>query len=171
MYIYTTLSHTSHTILHCPLPTVLYYSVNLKGNFIVYCGLSRVLQALPSLTHMSIMKMHQEGLVALTVSQNVDGLHRRSNINPKVLAELHGNTNLERCKKCGHEYMRDYHTRTAKRVKSHETARKCDNPKCRGDLLDSIVNFGENLPEHELTKAFNGAEKVCVLKRKDTPLQ
>ena len=109
--------------------------------------------------------------MALTVSQNVDGLHRRSNINSTVLAELHGNTNLERCKKCGHEYMRDYRTRTANHVKSHVTGRKCDNPKCRGDLLDSIVNFGENLPEHEMTKAFNGAEKVCVLKRKDTPLQ
>ena len=98
--------------------------------------------------------------MALTVSQNVDGLHRRSNINPKVLAELHGNTNLERCKKCGHEYMRDYGTRNARHVFSHETGRKCDNPKCRGDLLDSIVNFGENLPEHEVTKAFNGADKV-----------
>ena len=110
---------------------------------------------------MSIVKLHQEGLVSLTVSQNVDGLHRRSNVDPKFLAELHGNTNLERCKKCGHEYMRDYRTRTSKRVFNHETGRKCDDPKCRGVLLDSIVNFGEDLPEHELDKAEEGALKVC----------
>ena len=28
--------------------------------------------------------------------------------------------------------------------------------------MDSIVNFGEQLPDHELTKAFNGADKVSV---------
>jgi NAD-dependent SIR2 family protein deacetylase len=124
-----------------------------------------LVRALPSVTHMSIVKLHQEGLVSLTVSQNVDGLHRRSNIDPKFMAELHGNTNLERCKKCGHEYMRDYGTRTARHVFSHETGRQCDNPECRGVLLDSIVNFGENLPEHEVTKAFNGADKadVCIV--------
>ena len=27
------------------------------------------------------------------------------------------------------------------------TGRKCDDPACRGDLRDSIINFGESLPE------------------------
>ena len=112
---------------------------------------------------MALVKLHEIGQVQLTVSQNTDGLHRRSNMDPKQLAELHGNTNLERCKKCGREYMRDFRTRVAHHVFSHETSRNCDNPKCRGQLLDSIVNFGENLPEHELTKAFKGADKVSVV--------
>ena len=25
--------------------------------------------------------------------------------------------------------------------------RKCDDPSCRGDLADTIINFGENLPQ------------------------
>lgn len=111
---------------------------------------------------MALVKLHEVSQVQLTVSQNVDGLHRRSNMDPQQLAELHGNTNLERCKRCGREYMRDFRTREAHHVFSHETSRKCDNPKCRGQLLDSIVNFGENLPEHELTKAFKGADKVSA---------
>ena len=37
------------------------------------------------------------------------------------LCELHGNTNLERCKKCGKEYLRDFRVRNAKKVKAHLT--------------------------------------------------
>ena len=71
----------------------------------------QLVKALPSLTHMGIVKLHEENLVKFTVSQNVDGLHRRSGLGPHELSELHGNTNLEHCKKCKHEYMRDFETR------------------------------------------------------------
>lgn len=72
-------------------------------------------------------------------------MHRKSGILPENLSELHGNTNLEICKKCHKEYMRDFRTRTAKKVHDHETGRFCDDPNCRGKLKDSIINFGENL--------------------------
>ena len=45
-------------------------------------------------------------------------------------------------------------------VFDHTTSRVCDDPNCRGTLQDSIINFGENLPEDELTKAFDHAKKV-----------
>jgi len=51
------------------------------------------------------------GFSKFTVSQNVDGLHRRSGIPPSELSELHGNTNLETCKTCGRQYLRDFETR------------------------------------------------------------
>ena len=70
-----------------------------------------ILQALPSPTHMAMVKLHKEGLVKFTISQNVDGLHRRSGIPPSELAELHGNTNLETCQQCGRQYFRDFETR------------------------------------------------------------
>lgn len=60
---------------------------------------------------MGIVQLHKKNLVKFTVSQNVDGLHRRSGLGSQELAELHGNTNLEHCKKCGCEYMRDFETR------------------------------------------------------------
>ena len=47
-------------------------------------------------------------------------------------------------------------------VYDHRTSRQCDDPACRGVLEDSIINFGETLPEKELTNAFNHAEKVYV---------
>ena len=60
---------------------------------------------------MAIMEMHKKGLVKATVSQNVDGLHRRSGIPADEIAELHGNTNLETCEKCKRQYLRDFDTR------------------------------------------------------------
>ena len=41
-----------------------------------------------------------------------------------ALCELHGNSNLERCKKCGKEYLRDFRTRNAKKTKMHLTGKE-----------------------------------------------
>ncbi len=73
------------------------------------------------------------------------------------MSEVHGNTNLEKCKKCGKQYLRDYKCRTANKVHNHKTGRKCA---CGGDLLDSIINFGENLPERELNEGFENSYKA-----------
>ena len=124
-----------------------------------------VLKAVPSPSHMALVKLQQEGLVKFVVSQNTDGLHRRSGLDPTFLAELHGNTNMERCLKCGSKFMRDFRTRTAKKVHDHLTGRSCDNPKCRGPLVDSIVNFNEDLPEDELENGFRHAKlaDLCIV--------
>lgn len=84
-------------------------------------------------------------------------------MNPNHLAELHGNMNLETCKKCHAKYLRDFDTDSDR--SDHYTGRRCDKPECRGRLRDSIINFGEDLPEDELTKAFDHAEKadVCLV--------
>jgi len=71
---------------------------------------------------------------------------------------------LESCKKCKKSYMRDFRTRNAKNVFNHETGRICENLKCKGKLVDSIVNFGENLPEKEINNGFNWGDKsdLCI---------
>lgn len=111
-------------------------------------------KAYPTKCHMSLVKLMQQGLLKFLISQNVDGLHRKSGIPPEKIAELHGNTNLEVCSKCGKGYMRDYRTRTAKTVHNHMTGRICEIPDCKGKLKDSIINFGENLPEKDLELGF-----------------
>ena len=70
-----------------------------------------IINALPSPTHMAILQLQKEQIVKYIVSQNIDGLHRRSGLPPSHLAELHGNTNLETCKKCKRQYLRDFETR------------------------------------------------------------
>jgi NAD-dependent SIR2 family protein deacetylase len=113
-------------------------------------------KAIPSFTHMAFVALEEAGLLKFLVSQNTDGLHMRSGFDTRKLAELHGNRCLEKCKKCGSQFLRDFRTRESQKVHEHQTSRKCE--KCKGVLEDSIINFGENLPEYELNKSFEEAE-------------
>ena len=81
---------------------------------------------------MGLVELTEKNHLKFVVSQNVDGLHRKSGIPPENLAELHGNTNLEVCEKCGREHMRDMRVRNAKSTKEHATGRTCDTPSCGG---------------------------------------
>ena len=76
-----------------------------------------MLKALPTKCHMALVKLVEEGILKHIISQNVDGLHRKSGIDAMHISELHGNTNLEKCSKCGKDYFRDFRTRTANKVK------------------------------------------------------
>ena len=53
------------------------------------------LNAIPTPSHMALVAMQRAGIVRGLISQNCDGLHRRSGFPAEHLAELHGNTNLE----------------------------------------------------------------------------
>ena len=112
-------------------------------------------KAYPTKCHMALVELMDKGFLKHIISQNVDGLHRKSGIPADKITEVHGNTNLEECKKCGTGYMRDFRVRNAQKVKEHKTGRKCDDPACKGDLEDTIINFGENLKEEILDSGYN----------------
>jgi NAD-dependent SIR2 family protein deacetylase len=69
--------------------------------------------AYPSKTHMALRELMERGHLKYLVSQNTDGLHRKSGIHPDYLSELHGNSNLGVCEKCGQEFLRDGRVRNA----------------------------------------------------------
>eukprot|EP00794_Sanderia_malayensis_P019232 gene19232-21160_t len=125
---------------------------------------TQTLQAVPSVTHMAIVQLQKQGIAKFIVSQNTDGLHLRSGVHAGALAELHGNTNLETCVRCKEKYLRDFRTRAARKVHDHDTGRLCSFPRCKGKLRDSIINFGESLPEKDLNDAFSHAEQadLCI---------
>ena len=64
-----------------------------------------------------MVQLMKSGFLKYIISQNVDGLHRKSGIPYDNIAELHGNTNLEVCEKCQTGYMRDFRTRCAQTCK------------------------------------------------------
>ncbi|CAF3651635.1 unnamed protein product [Rotaria sp. Silwood1] len=119
-------------------------------------------KAIPSLAHMALVALQRQGRLKCVISQNCDGLHLRSGLNPTNLAELHGNMNLELCSKCETKYLRDFDTVG---IQSHYTGRQCDKRNCRGRLKDSIIDFGEDLPQDALDKAFDHAEQadLCLV--------
>ncbi|KAI1410896.1 DHS-like NAD/FAD-binding domain-containing protein [Hypoxylon sp. FL1857] len=128
-------------------------------------GAVSTLQAMPTPTHMALVELQNRGILKYLISQNCDGLHRKSGILPDRISELHGNNNREYCKDCGKEYIRDFRAVASyeKTVHDHRTGRKC--ARCDGVLLDSIINFGEPLPAEALQLARDHAEKadVCLV--------
>ena len=117
-------------------------------------------QALPTPGHMALKVLQDRGILKFLVSTNVDGLHRRSGIPEEQIAELHGNIYREKCEKCSKEFLRPFDVTKSQFGLTRKTGRKCTS--CGGDLRDTIINFGENLPMDALTKSYEHSEKADV---------
>eukprot|EP01084_Bolivina_argentea_P204970 350143_1 len=125
---------------------------------------SSALKAYPTSGHMALVQLMKTGILKYLVSQNTDGLHRRSGIAIDRLSELHGNRTLEVCERCKKEYMRDYTCRNSFRKctshKDHFTGRYCSVDGCDGKLNDTIVNFGETVRYDPLALALGNSDKA-----------
>jgi len=136
---------------------------------------------IPTFCHMSIVSLKNRfqasGRAFYVISQNIYGLHRRSGIPAQEISELHGNSFKEICWKCNRDYLRTFDTAVesgaggigqCKECKArvpkfcHCTRRKCA---CGAVLKDSIIHFGENLPQADLWRATDHAKKadLCIV--------
>ncbi len=98
----------------------------------------------PNSGHIAIFDLQKMGKLKFLISQNVDNLHLKSGINPDLLAELHGNMTKLRCTRCG------------KRVDQSKGETIC---RCGGKLVSSVVDFGQSLPERDLSLSFEHSRK------------
>lgn len=98
----------------------------------------------PNKGHYAIVELQNLGKMKFLISQNVDNLHLKSGIRPVLLAELHGNMTKLRCKRCERTYDND-----AGMV-------KC---RCGGSLKSSVVDFGQSLPQKDLSLSFEHSRK------------
>ena len=110
-------------------------------------------RAIPTATHRALVALHRLGILKHTISQNCDGLHRRSGLPASAISELHGNSNVEVCESsaCGRSYFRDQRCSRAERGRDHFTGRLCLH--CGGRLLEYTIDFGQLLPELPLAAA------------------
>jgi len=123
------------------------------------------LSAIPTKTHMSIVQLIESGKLQYVISQNCDGLHRRSGVPADRISELHGNGNIEFCETCGYEYLRDFSCYRITNSSDHYTGRHCvrvnsEGRKCNGRLMEYTIDFGQSLPERPLTLAYEEAAKA-----------
>jgi NAD-dependent SIR2 family protein deacetylase len=98
----------------------------------------------PNRAHYAIVDLQNMGKLKFLISQNVDNLHLKSGISPDLLAELHGNVTKLRCTRCG------------KRVDRSEGETRCE---CGGELVSSVVDFGQPLPERDLRLSFEHSRR------------
>lgn len=102
------------------------------------------LSATPTVTHRSITRLAELGIIKYVITQNVDGLHRRSGLPRSKLAVLHGCLFTEKCDECATEYFRNFDVGG---VSMQKTGRKCEREDCNGDLHDTILDWNDELPE------------------------
>lgn len=130
----------------------------------------------PNAGHMALVALQQLDRLDYLISQNVDNLHRKSGIDPKRLAELHGNSELARCLGCDELFERaliGFHASVFgscyRTQPPHPQQPPC--PECGGRLVSSIVNFGDDLPARELRESRARAAACQVLLVVGTSLQ
>ncbi len=97
----------------------------------------------PNSGHMAIVELQEMGKLDFLVSQNVDNLHLKSGIQPDLLAELHGNVSKLRCTRC------------QSRVDKSSGVDTCS---CGGELVSSVVDFGQSLPKKDLDDSYRHSE-------------
>ena len=121
----------------------------------------------PNASHLSLVELQRLGKLRFLVTQNTDDLHRRSGIDPELLAELHGNGRLMRCLGCDRLRTRqETGWDTARWGPGYRTQRPIpgqpDCADCGGRLVSSVVNFGDPLPQREYELA-EGHARRCDL--------
>jgi len=100
--------------------------------------LEQFMQARPNRGHEALARLEGEGHVKATITQNIDGLHRKAGT--RNLIEYHGNAQRLRCLGCGSRYdLFDEELPTCK--------------KCGSIMKSDIVNFGEPIPPDVLRES------------------
>lgn len=123
-------------------------------------------QIRPNAGHEAVVALQRLGKLRLLISQNVDGLHLRSGVAPERIAELHGNGDRMKCLDCDRRYPKTElgwdDRRFGRGYRSSEPVAGQPRCACGGRIISSIVNFGDPMPECEMTLAARHA-RACDL--------
>lgn len=104
----------------------------------------------PNPGHYALAQLEKKVSDFTLITQNIDGLHRRSG--SENILELHGNIQRNKCIKCEmmYEELPD------------ENLEKAPECACGGMIRPDVVWFGEMLPEDVIQSAFTAAERSSV---------
>lgn len=119
----------------------------------------------PNRGHHAIVRLDQRHKLDLLITQNVDGLHHESGLDPEKIVEIHGSIREVECLACG---WRGPMQETLDRVRAGETDPPClicgDGDTSEGGILKSAtISFGQGLVEADLDRAFDAAQRCDLL--------
>jgi NAD-dependent deacetylase len=104
--------------------------------------------AVPNRGHCVIAEMEDCFDAVWTLTQNVDGLHRRAG--SRQVLDVHGDLHDLNCTRC------DYGVTVPDYAGLDHVPPRC--PRCRGILRPAVVLFGEELPEEKLARLWQEFE-------------
>lgn len=107
----------------------------------------------PNITHKILAEMERNGKMDMIITQNIDGLHQKAG--SQKVAEIHGTTKRNLCRKCSHEIDGDFiFTNT-------EPIPHC--PYCGGVVRPKVVLYGEELPDIATNVACNAIAEADLI--------
>ncbi|XP_030384354.1 NAD-dependent protein deacetylase Sirt6 isoform X2 [Scaptodrosophila lebanonensis] len=113
--------------------------------------------AQPTLTHMALLALVEHGYVQYIVTQNIDGLHLKSGLSRRNLAEVHGNMFIEQCRKCRRQFICPTASKTVgQKTMGYPCQSGLDgnSRSCRSGILhDTVLDWEDNLPEPDFQLA------------------
>lgn len=115
-------------------------------------------RARPTLTHRAITQLTLDGKLKYCVTQNVDGLHRRSGLSRKYHSTVHGCVFTEKCANCGREYFGDNELGG---LSFKPTGNRCDEYDCEGLLHDILLDWED--PVLDIEKVTSECEKADLV--------
>ena len=116
--------------------------------------------------HHAVARLMARPSGRLLVTQNVDGLHVESGIDPERVIEIHGSMRAARCTGCGWTAPM---TEVLNRVRAGDPDPACHE--CGSILKSATVFFGEGLNSQDLDRAFEEAEQCDLVLAAGTTLQ
>lgn len=112
----------------------------------------------PNDGHRALVALQNAGRLHTLVTQNVDGLHQRSGIDPHKVVEVHGTIRLTRCWDCKDERPM---AEAIERVVAGEEDPPC--LLCGGILKSGTILFGESLVPDDIDRAMTSAKQCDLL--------
>lgn len=107
--------------------------------------------AKPSITHLALARLEQEGKLKAVITQNIDGLHQMGG--SKNVIELHGTIYKNHCMKCGKDFP-------IEAVMDSVGVPRCD---CGGFIKPEVVLYEEGLNEDDMKKAIEYVSNADML--------
>ncbi|MFM8868194.1 MAG: SIR2 family NAD-dependent protein deacylase [Ilumatobacteraceae bacterium] len=112
----------------------------------------------PNVAHRAIVDLDARGVLLSVITQNIDGLHQRSGLDPHKVVEVHGTIHFSVCWSCGDRRPMQ---ETLERVRAGDPDPSCES--CSGILKSDTISFGQSLVEEVIDRAMRDAENCDLL--------
>lgn len=112
---------------------------------------------MPNTGHLALARLQEAGVLRTVITQNIDGLHQKSGVDPERVIELHGTAHRVRCIDCGTTWPAE----EIQRRLEHEPLPGCEV--CGGRLRGATILFGESLPQDALQAAVLAARDADLM--------
>ena len=112
---------------------------------------------MPNAGHLALVRLQDASLLSTVITQNIDGLHQKSGIQPERVIELHGTAHRVRCIDCGTAWPAE----EIQRRLEAEPLPACEV--CGGRLRGATILFGESLPQDALQAAVMAARDADLM--------